>query len=108
MSFSPGKGAAMRVDESNLTAGGTGIGSAVGAQETGKTERGDSARSGASGLGDRVELSSTLTGLSRAWAADGTARASRVASLARAYQSGSYRPDASVTAQGMVSDALAG
>jgi anti-sigma28 factor (negative regulator of flagellin synthesis) len=55
-----------------------------------------------------VELSSTLTGVSRALASDGAARASRVASLARAYQSGSYQPDGFVIARGLVSDALAG
>ena len=98
----------MRVDERNLTAGSAGIGSAAGAQEIGRAGREASGGASASGSGDRVELSSTLTGVSRALASDGAARASRVASLARAYQSGSYQPDGVVIARGLVSDALAG
>jgi hypothetical protein len=98
----------MRVDERNLTAGGARMGGAAGAQETGKVGREASGPSGASGSGDRVEFSSTLKGVSRALASDGAARAGRVASLARAYQSGSYLPDGYVIARGLVSDALAG
>lgn len=98
----------MRIDDRNLTGVSAGIGGLAGAQEVAKSGRDAAGVSGGSGSGDRVEISSTLAGLSRAMASDGNARASRVQALARSYQSGRYQPDAAATSRGMVSEALAG
>jgi len=79
------------------------------AQETQRIEREEGATSGATaadGVGDRVELSSTLARLSGALAAHGAHRASRVQALAAQYQAGKYRPDSAGTARGMVAEAL--
>jgi anti-sigma28 factor (negative regulator of flagellin synthesis) len=98
----------MRVDERIGTGGLADIGNTAGTTETAKAGRDDSSSSTTRGAGDRVELSSTLAGLSRALSSDGAARTGRVSALALSYQSGNYRPDPTATASGLVSDALAG
>jgi len=77
-------------------------------QETQKIDRASTARTGAleSG-GDRVEFSSSLGRLAQAISADGARRASRVQTLAAAYQAGRYQPDSQATSQGMIDEAVA-
>jgi len=78
------------------------------AQETQKVDRAGVDRSGTvdSG-GDRVEFSSSLGRLSQAISTDSAQRASRVQTLAAAYQAGQYRADSQATSQGMITEALA-
>jgi anti-sigma28 factor (negative regulator of flagellin synthesis) len=95
----------MRVNDHNQTGASAEAGRA---QETQRLDRGGKSRSAASGSGgDRIELSSTLTSVSRATAAHHSERSAKVRELAAAYQSGAYRPDAAATSRAMVSEALA-
>lgn len=97
----------MRVDDRNLTG--------VPASEPGRTqetqragrENSYSPGSGTAGGSDQVELSSTLGSLSRAMAAYGAGRQSRVAALGAQYRAGNYQPDSLATSRGMVSEAVA-
>ena len=61
---------------------------------------------GASGSGDRVELSSSLGRLSHAMAAFESSRSERVQALAAQYQSGNYRPDSKATSRAMVAQSI--
>lgn len=56
--------------------------------------------------GDRVELSSGLASVSRALAAYGSDRTSKVQQLAAQFQSGAYQPSSLAISQGMVAQAL--
>lgn len=96
----------MKVYDRNLS--GASTAEAGRAQETQQLDRSGQARTGSSRSGseDRVELSSTLTRLSRALSASGSSRASQVQALAAQYQSGNYRPNSLATSRGMVSEAL--
>jgi flagellar biosynthesis anti-sigma factor FlgM len=60
-----------------------------------------------SGSGDRVELSSALTTVSRAMASYHTDRAAKVQALTEQFQSGRYQPDSQAVSQAMVGEALA-
>jgi hypothetical protein len=98
----------MRIYDVNLT--GSSAAESGRAQEAQRSDRATGGRTGgagANGSSDRVEFSSTLGRLSQALSSDGSARASRVQSLAAQYQSGSYRPDSTATSKGMVAEALA-
>jgi hypothetical protein len=96
----------MKVNDRDLT--GASAAESGRSQETQKLDRGTSSRSAtaAEGTGDRVELSSTLSHLSRAIAAHGADRAGRVQALTTQFQSGQYRPSSRATSQSMVADAL--
>jgi anti-sigma28 factor (negative regulator of flagellin synthesis) len=97
----------MRIYDVNST--GTSAAESGRSQETQRSDRAGGAKTGgpgANGTGDRVEFSSTLGRLSQALSTDGSARASRVQTLAGQYQSGSYRPDSAATSKGMVAEAL--
>ena len=99
----------MRIYDVNLT--GSAAAESGRAQESQRSDRAGSSRSGGAGLfgaSDRVELSSTLGRLSQAMDADSSALANRVQALASLYQSGKYQPDSMATSRGMVADALAG
>lgn len=96
----------MRVINQNLS--GTSASEASRAEDAQKTGRAEANTKAAAGSGDRVELSSTLSSLSRALSAYSNDRASRVQELAAQYQSGSHRPDSAATSRAMVSEALAG
>ena len=101
----------MKVYDVNLT-GATAAGTGR-SQESLKAESAGGASSGGKsggtqGPADQVEFSSTLGRLSRAMSAYGSARSERVAGLAAAYQSGSYRVDSRATSRGMIAEALAG
>lgn len=76
-------------------------------QEAQKADRssGSSSLAG-SNSADRVELSTGLASLSRAIAAEGSDRASRVQQLNAQYQSGSYQPDSLAISHGMIAEAL--
>ena len=80
------------------------------AQESQKPDKGNSSRSSsaAQGSGDRVELSSTLSRVSRAMTSYQSDRAARVQALAAQVQAGSYQPDSLGTSRGMVAEALSG
>ena len=97
----------MRVNDRNAL--GSAAAETARAQETQKTGREESARSGKTdSSGDRVELSSNLGRLSQAISSFTSQRAERVQSLAAEYQSGRYRPDAAATSRAMITDALSG
>jgi flagellar biosynthesis anti-sigma factor FlgM len=99
----------MRIYDRDLT--GTASAESGRSQETQKTDRdattSTSSQSGSSS-GDRVELSSGLASVSRALAADGSSRASKVQQLTAQFQSGTYNPDSLAISQGMVAQALGG
>ena len=78
-------------------------------QEAQKADRDASTASSqsSSGSGDRVELSSGLASVSRALAADSSARASKVQQLSAQFQAGSYSPSSSSISKGVVAHALA-
>jgi hypothetical protein len=98
----------MRINDASLTNTAAEAGRA---QETQRPDHAGAARSGAAASGsgpDRVELSNTLSTLSRALHSYGTGRAERVRTLAAQYQSGQYRADSKATSRAMVSEALAG
>jgi hypothetical protein len=94
----------MRVYDQNLN--GTAAARAGGAQEIQRPDRstGPTAKAGVGG--DRVELSTTLSALSRALDADRSSRASRIAELASQYSQGAYRADSGATARAMLGEAL--
>ncbi|HUB82918.1 MAG TPA: flagellar biosynthesis anti-sigma factor FlgM [Bryobacteraceae bacterium] len=79
-------------------------------QETQKVDRDSAAGSSqsATASGDRVELSSGLASVTRALAAYGSSRASKVQQLAAEFQAGDYHPDSKAVSQGMVAQALSG
>lgn len=96
----------MRVQDSNNM--GPAAPEASRAQESQKVDRAGVARSGASdSSGDRVEFSSSLGRLAQALSTDSAQRASRVQTLAAAYQAGRYHADSQATSQGMITEALA-
>lgn len=97
----------MRIQDGNLTGAGAESGRAADVQ---RLERDSSVRSGGahtSPTGDRVELSSTLSSLSRSLSAFSSDRSSRVQALASRYQAGDYRVDPMATSRGLIADALA-
>jgi hypothetical protein len=97
----------MRIYDRNLTgASASESGRALETQRSGWEEGAKPGATGADGVGDRVEFSSTLGRLSRVLSADGADRASHVQALAAQYQSGKYRSDSAATAGGMVAEAL--
>jgi anti-sigma28 factor (negative regulator of flagellin synthesis) len=78
-----------------------------GPQEIQRTGRESGARAhGTASERDRVELSSSLTSLSRTLDAHHAGRAARVEELAAQYQRGEYRPDSAATGRAMVGEAL--
>lgn len=97
----------MKIYDRNLTGA-----AAAGSTRTQDTQKADSnpstgvPSSSRSGGGDQVELSGTLGRLSQALAAQGTERASHVATLTAAYRSGSYQPDSMGASKGLISEAL--
>lgn len=106
MRFSQGTALTMRVNDHNVT--GASTAEAGRAQEAQRTDGGAASRAvGPSSGGDRLELSSTLTSVSRAIAGDRSGRSAKVAQLAEQYQSGHYHADAAATSRAMVSEALA-
>jgi anti-sigma28 factor (negative regulator of flagellin synthesis) len=79
------------------------------AQELEKLSRSGTSKSatrGQDGPNDHVEFSGTLSRLSRTLETFESMQAGRVRALAAQYQSGNYRPDASATSKGLVSEAL--
>jgi hypothetical protein len=98
----------MRIYDRDLT--GTASAESGRSQETQKADRETNATSSQSGStsNDRVELSSGLTTVSRALAAYGSDRASKVQQLTAQVQSGSYNPSSLATSQGIVAQALSG
>jgi len=99
----------MKIYDLNLT-GGSGTAQSGRTQQTQQTEQTGGVRgsgSASAGSSDRVEFSNALGRLSQVLAADGSARADRVASLAAQYQSGNYHPDSAATSRAMVSELLA-
>jgi len=101
-------GLGMRVYDRDLT--GAAAAESGRSQETQKADRDTTTTSSQPGSasGDRVELSSGLAGLSRALAAYGTDRASKVQQLTAQFQSGTYQPSSLAISQGMVAEALSG
>ena len=97
----------IKVYDRNLTDASTGTSRT---QDTQKTE--NSASAGAqssvrSSTSDQVQLSGTLGRLSQALSTQGAERTAKVASLAAAYRSGAYQPNAaSAAARGLVAEAL--
>ena len=98
----------MRIYDRDLT--GTASAESGRPQETQKADRDATATSSQSGstASDRVELSSGLATVSRALAAYGSDRATKVQQLTAQVQSGSYNPSSLSISQGMVANALAG
>jgi len=98
----------MKVYDRNLTGAAetNGSGAAQRTQKTASTSSSQKGGGGGAGGGDRVELSTTLSRLSRALAAESTERKGRVQSLATQYQSGLYQADVAATSAGIVSEAL--
>jgi anti-sigma28 factor (negative regulator of flagellin synthesis) len=96
----------MRVNDQNVT--GASAGGAGRTQEAQRSERSAGARAGtpASG-GDRVELSSTLSSLSRALSESRGGRAAKVQALAAQYQSGQYQSDSTATSRAIIGEAVA-
>lgn len=80
------------------------------AAETQRLDRQTGVRSSgtASGSHDRVELSNTLSSLSRALTSYGSDRAKRVQELSAQYQNGQYRANSRATSRGMIAEAAAG
>ena len=96
----------MKVYDQTLSS--TASSSSMPAREAQRAGRTDSERSGSSSPGgDRIEFSGALGTLSRALAAFGADRSSRVQALSAKFQSGTYHPDAAATSRGMVAEALA-
>lgn len=79
-------------------------------QETQKADREATTASSQSSSvsGDTVELSNGLATVSRALAAYGSDRASKVQQLTTQFQSGTYNPNSLDISQGMVAQALSG
>jgi len=95
----------MRIDDSNLN--GVSTAKSGAAQETTQTTRQRGSNGGAaSASGDRVELSNTLTSVSRALSSSNSDRAERLAALTQQYRSGNYQPNSMETSKGMVAEAL--
>jgi len=95
----------MKVLDTNLT--GT---SAAAAPPTGSIARQsglDGAQAGKTGSGDSVEFSGFAGKLGATLAAQSAGRAGQVAALARAYQAGTYQPDAAATSRALISETLA-
>jgi anti-sigma28 factor (negative regulator of flagellin synthesis) len=105
MSFSQEWAVVMRVNDHNVT--GAAAAEAGRAQESQRSGRAGGSRPSSGSGGDRVELSSTLSSVSRAMEAHHTDRAARVQELAAQYQSGKYRPDAGATSRAMITEAVA-
>src|SRR5436305_9281578 len=95
MSFSHEWAVVMRVNDHNVT--GAAAAEAGRAQESQRPGRAGGSSSSVGSGGDRVELSSTLSSVSRALETHHSDRAARVRELASQYQSGKYRPDAGAT-----------
>ena len=94
----------MKVDNSNLTGA-----AASGTPPAGAVGRENSLRrsvSGRPGTGDRVELSGSAARIGTLLSMEARARAERVSSLARDFQSGRYQPDASQTSRALVAQTL--
>jgi flagellar biosynthesis anti-sigma factor FlgM len=98
----------MRIYDRDLT--GTASAESGRSQETqrAKQETATTQSQSGSASSDRVELSSGLAGVTRALAAYGSDRTSKVQQLAAQFQSGSYNPDSLAISQGMVAQALSG
>jgi flagellar biosynthesis anti-sigma factor FlgM len=95
----------MRIYDQNLA--GTAAAESGRSQETQKSAGAPQSGSGSSVSGDRVELSSAMTGVSRALASYQSDGASKVQSLTAQFQSGRYQPNSQAISQGMVSEAVA-
>jgi flagellar biosynthesis anti-sigma factor FlgM len=96
----------MKVYDVNLT--GPSASESGRAQETQKTDRGNTSRtSTGNSSGDRVELSGTLARISRAVSSYSADRTEKVQALTQQYQAGTFQPDSVRTSQGMIADALA-
>ena len=95
----------MKVLDSNLTGTSAAAAPPAGSvtRQTGLT----GAQPGKTAGGDSVELSGFAGKLGATLAAQSANRTSRVAALARAYQSGNYQPDARATSRALVSETLA-
>ena len=96
----------MRIYEQNVP--GTSAAESGRSQETQRAARAGSQEPGATanGSGDKVELSETLNGLSRALSSYSGGRSAKVQALAAQYQSGTYHADSLATSRGMVTEAL--
>jgi hypothetical protein len=94
----------MKIYDQNLS--GTGATQAGGPQEAQRAGAGTNRSQGASTGSDRVELSTTLSSLSRAVNSDQSARAGRVQELAELYQRGGYQPDSYATSRAIVAEML--
>jgi anti-sigma28 factor (negative regulator of flagellin synthesis) len=94
----------MRVYDQTLN--GTAAARAGGAQDVQRQDRTASPRINGTGGDDRVELSTTMSALSRALNTNQSDRADRVAELAAQYSRGEYRPDSFATARAMLTEAL--
>ncbi len=97
----------MRIYDRDLT--GTAAAESGRARDIQRTERENAASAGSrggAGEGDRVDLSPGLGRLAQALSAYGEARRARVETLAAAYRSGVYRPEASATGRAMIFEAL--
>ena len=95
----------MRIYDQSLTS--TAAAESGRSQETQKAATASHTGDGGSGSGDRVELSSALTSVSRAMASYHTDRAAKVQALTEQFQSGRYQPDSQAVSQAMVGEALA-
>jgi flagellar biosynthesis anti-sigma factor FlgM len=94
----------MRIYDQSLT--NTAAAESGRSQETQKAASTPLAGAGGGGSGDRVELSSALTSVSRALTAYHTDRTAKVQALTEQFQSGSYQPDSQAIGQAMVAQAL--
>jgi flagellar biosynthesis anti-sigma factor FlgM len=95
----------MKVNNAGVTA--APAGEAGRAQESQRSQTSSGTKGSASSAGgDRVEFSSTIGSLSKAISSFSSSRAAKVQALTAQYQSGNYKPDASVISKGMVSEAL--
>ena len=95
----------MRIYDQNLT--GSAAAESGRPQETQKSAGTPLSGSGSGGSGDRVELSSAMTSVSRALTSYQSDRASKVQSLTEQFQSGRYQPNSQAISQGMVAEAVA-
>lgn len=95
----------MKVLDTNLT--GTSATAAPPAGSVARQSGLTGAQSGKPGSGDRVEFSGFAGKLGATLGAQSADRGSRVAALARDYQSGGYQPDAGATSRALVSETLA-
>jgi flagellar biosynthesis anti-sigma factor FlgM len=93
----------MRVHDSNLNA------VTIGTRQTGRTDTVQTGRAGGhdgvDAKSDRVSLSNLSSALARV-SDDTPEQIQKVAQLAAAYRSGSYKPDAGEVARGMVNDSI--